>query len=318
MIRLYITRLKCIYRNKEVLFWNYMFPIMLATCFFLGFNNIFKASFFETIPIAYEKTEENDDLDSVLSSARLSDDTDMFRITYCSREEAGLLLEEGKINGYIIGGDIPELVIKENGINQTVLKSFLDSYLQGRTAIRTILQENPDAASEGLFDDIMNYDSYVENVRNQKKPDSLLIYFYALLAYTCVYAASSGLDEVINIQADLSSRGARLNASPISKLKLFLCNLAAAYTSQLVSILLLFLYMFYVIKVGFGDNLLYLLLICIIGSLTGLVMGACIGVWVRKKPEVQEAIVTAVVLGGSFLSGMMIADMKYLVAQKLI
>jgi ABC-2 type transport system permease protein len=99
-------------------------------------------------------------------------------------------------------------------------------------------------------------------------------------------------------------------------MKLFLCNLAAAYTSQLISILLLFLYMYYGIKVKFGDNLGYLLLICFIGSLAGMTMGACLGVWVKKKAEVKDAMLTAIVLGCAFLSGMMVADMKYLVAQK--
>jgi ABC-2 type transport system permease protein len=45
-------------------------------------------------------------------------------------------------------------------------------------------------------------------------------------------------------------------------------------------------------------------------------MGATVGVWVKKKAEVKEAILTVVVLGGGFLSGMMLSDIKYYIADK--
>jgi len=318
MLFLFLTRLKCIFRNKEGLFWNFMFPIMLATCFFFGLRNIYKIESFETIPIAYIAGDAaSDDFQTVLSEAELAEGTKMFELTLCSEEDAIKLLEQDEIEGYMIGSSNPKLFVKENGINETIMKSFLDSYLQMQNTIQVVLAQNPNAINEGLIDDIMQYDNFVENQKNQKDPDNLLILFYALLAFTCLYASGGGLDEVINIQADQSNRGARVNVSPINKMKLFLCNLAAAYISQLISIALLFLYMYYVIKVQFGNNLIYLFAICIIGSLSGLALGACLGVWVKKKPDVKEAILTAVMLGGGFLSGMMIPNMKYLVAEKL-
>jgi ABC-2 type transport system permease protein len=162
----------------------------------------------------------------------------------------------------------------------------------------------------------MDYDNFVEQVKNQKNPDSILIYFYALFAFTCTFAASWGLDEVINIQADLSARGARVNVSPINKMKLFLCNIAAAFTAHILSIVLLFLHMYYILKVNFGQHLGYLFLVCFIGSLAGLAIGGAVGVWVKKKPETKEAVLTTIMMCGGFFSGMMIADMKYLVAEK--
>jgi ABC-2 type transport system permease protein len=253
----------------------------------------------------------------VLSGAKLSDDMPMFAITYCDKEEAGELLANDKIDAYIVGSSNPALYVKKNGVNETILKSFLDSYRQMSVTVATILNKNPNAMNEGLIEDIMQFDSYVEEAKNGKNPDSILIYFYSLFAFTCIFAANWGLEEVVNIQADLSGRGARVSVSPIHKMKLFLCNMAAAFTAHMGSIILLFLVMYYGFKVNFGDNLFYLLIICLVGSFTGLAMGATVGVWVKKKAEVKEAILTMVVLGGGFLSGMMFADMKYIVASKL-
>lgn len=316
MSHLYITRLKCLFRNKESVFWCYMFPVLLATCFFFAFNNLWKVEDFSTIKIALVQEETPDEnFNEVLTSAKINQ-VKMFDVTNTDSTTAKKLLEDGKIQGYITGTKEPVLNIKENGLNQTILKSFLDNYRQRADAIAMILKENPDAMHQGLMDDMMQYDNYVQELNDGKKPQALLTYFYALLAFTCIYAANWGLDEVINIQADLSHRGARINVSPINKMRLFFCNLLAAFTAHIGSLGLLFAYMYYVIKVDFGSNLLYLFIVCIIGSLAGLTLGGTIGVWVKKKAQVKEALLTIAIMGGSFLSGMMMADMKYVVAEK--
>lgn len=315
---LYITRLKCLFRNKENMFWCYLFPIMLATCFFFAFNNLWKMEDFKTIPIAYDsESNEEDTFQEELSEAKMSDDMPMFDVTYCSEAEAKKLLDNGDIEAYIVGSQNPVLYIKENAMDQTIVKSFLDNYKQISDAVATILVENPNAIQEVLLDDVMKYDEFLEEVKSENKPQPLLVSFYALLAYTCLFSATWGLDEVINIQANLSNRGARLNVSPMKKMKLFISNLLAAFTAHLGSIVLLFLYMYYAIDIDFGSNLLYLFLICTLGSLCGLAIGGTIGIWVRKKAEIKEAILTIVILGGSFLSGLMVTQIKYVINEKL-
>jgi len=315
--QLYKARLKCLFRNKEGMFWSYMFPILLATCFFFAFNNLWKIESFQTISIAYDSEGvQEDPFQEVLKGAKISDDIQMFNITYCNKAEAKGLLENDEIEAYIVGSNDPVLYVKKNGLNQTIIKSFLDSYRQMSVTVATILKENPNAMKEGLIDDVMQFDSYVKEVQNGKSPDSILIYFYSLLAFSCIFAANWGLEEVINIQANLSGRGARVSVSPVSKMKLFLCNIAAAFTAHIGSIILLFLAMYYIFKIDFGNNLIYLFVICLVGSITGLALGATVGIWVKKKAEVKEAILTMVVLGGGFLSGMMVADMKYIIADK--
>jgi len=317
IFQLYKARLKCLFRNKEGMFWSYMFPLLLATCFFFAFNNLWTIESFETISIAYDNEGAGiDPLKEALAEAKMSDGTPIFSITYTGKENAGKLLEDDESQAYIVGSSDPVLYVKQNGMNETIIKSFLDSYRQISFSVHTILKENPEAINQGLMKDVMQFDNFIDEIKDGKKPDAVLIYFYALMAYTCIFAANWGLEEVVNIQADLSNRGARVNVSPIHKMKLFLCNMLAAFTAHSGSLILLFLYMYYVIKVDFGNNLIYTLITCLVGSLTGLALGATVGIWVKKKAEVKEAILTLFVLGGGFLSGMMIADMKYIIAEK--
>ncbi len=317
-IQLYLTRLKCLFRNKESMFWCYMFPILLATCFFFAFNNLWKIEDFKSVPIAYDNEGAKEDgLGQVLEAAETPEGIRMFEVVRCDESEAKRLLEEGKITAYIVGSTDPKLFIKDNGLQATIIKGFLDSYKQMSATIHTILSQNPNAMNEGLIDDVMNYGSYISEVTNEKKPAQLLIYFYALLAFSCLYSANWGLDEIVNIQANLSNRGARVSVSPVRKMKLLLCNLAAAMTAHMGSMILLFLYMYYIIKVDFGNHLPQLFLVCAVGSLAGLALGAFVGVNVNKKAETKEAILTTCLLGGAFLSGMMMPNMKYIIENNL-
>ena len=316
-VQLYISRLKCLFRNKESMFWCYAFPIILATCFFFALNNVWKIENFETVPIAYVSIgEEEDALKQVIDKASTSKQVKMFDAIYCDETKAKLLLGEGDIDAYIIGGTEPILYVKKNGLNETIIKSFLDTYRQKSAVVTSILKSNPNAIAEGLLEDVMLHDTYIIELNNDKKPADLLVFFYSLLAFACLFSANWGLDEVVNIQANLSNLGARVSASSVPKMKLFLCNMLAAFTAHMGSMFLLFLYMYYIIKVDFGGNLLYLFLTCTIGSFTGLGLGAFIGVWVKKKTEVKMAILLAVTLGGAFLSGMMVSNIKYMIANK--
>jgi ABC-2 type transport system permease protein len=69
-----------------------------------------------------------------------------------------------------------------------------------------------------------------------------------------------------------------------------------------------------VIGVTFGNNLPYVMLLCVLGSFTGISFGAFIAIILRKSSEGMKVAVTSItgVLGG-FLSGMMNANVKYFI-----
>lgn len=321
VFHLYKSRLKCLLKNKENVFWSYAFPIALVTLFYFAFNNMFSSSDLKTIDIAYVNApsaqvhDENtvNSLKSALEAARISDNRPLFNVRYLDTEEAGRALEEDEIIAYIIGGIEPEVYVKKNGMSQTIVKSFMDSYNRMTYTALTILTKNPEAINQGLLDELLDYKSFTGEVNNGVKPDVILIYFYALLAMSCLMAANWGLEEVVNIQGNRSNRGARLNVTPIHKMKLLLINITASFTVHSGSIVLLLLYMLKILNISFGNHLPQLILTCLLGEILGLFIGAIVGVWINKSIGVQGAITTAIIMVGSFLSGMMYVDMKYLV-----
>ncbi len=92
--------------------------------------------------------------------------------------------------------------------------------------------------------------------------------------------------------------------------------MSAAFTAHAGSIALMLLYMIKVLGINFGNHLAQLILACIIGSIIGHFMGATVGVWVNRSTNVQSAITTSIIMFGSFLSGMMFVEMKYIIVKK--
>lgn len=318
MFRLYKARLKCLIRSKENIFWSYIFPIVLVTLYYFGFTNLFTVSDLKTIDIAYVQNVQETNiapLRAVLDTAEISEGLPLFNVINANIEEAEKALEDDRIIAYIVNGEEANLYVKRSGMNETIVKSFLDSYNRAAYTIQSILIQQPEALSNGLLDDVMENKSFTTEIKSGVKPDVLLIYYYALLAFCCLFAANWGLDEVVNIQGNRSSRGARINVSPIHKMKLLLINLMAAFTVHAGSVILMILYMLKVLGISFGNHLPQMILACLIGSIMGLLIGATVGVWVNKSTGVQSAIITLIVMFGAFLSGMMFVDMKYIIAK---
>ena len=87
--------LKTLFKNKTLIFWTYLFPIILGTFFNMAFSNI--------------------------------ENNKVFNTTYKNITEAKKDLEKGDIIGYVLlEENIPKVIIKTNGTSATILKSIIE------------------------------------------------------------------------------------------------------------------------------------------------------------------------------------------------
>lgn len=63
---------------------------------------------------------------------------------YTSLKKAEKLLQDGKIDGFYTLGDNIRLTVKENGINQTILKEVSDQYIQMNHMVQQTIKEHPE------------------------------------------------------------------------------------------------------------------------------------------------------------------------------
>lgn len=320
-VQMYMIRIKCLLKDRANIFWTFLFPIILSTFFSMAFSNLYTSETFQSIKIGVVKNESydnNEEFKSALKEASMSKDKDgskLFHMTESSEEEAIKLLDENKIDGYIKMDDKIQFFVKTSGLNQTITKSFLESFEENINTVTTLASNNP-GQLENIIDDLSDSSNYTEANSSSNPPDMTLNYYYALLAMACLYGANWGNKEITEIEADLSMKGARINISPMHKMKLLICNMLAAFTVHSIGIMLLLSYYIYGLKLDFSDNFNYVILTCLTGSILGISFGGMISAILRKKEVLKGAITSAVIMLGCFLAGLMIVQMKYIIALK--
>ena len=138
--------LKTLFRNKELIFWTFAFPIILATFFNMAFSDIENSEKLDVINIAII---QNDDFDNneVFKSAfeEMSDKNNkdrLFETKYTTKEEAQKLLEEEKIVGYMeLVDNKPKLTFITSGINETIFKYVSEEIMQTSNIINNLTEE---------------------------------------------------------------------------------------------------------------------------------------------------------------------------------
>ena len=193
-------------RNYPNLFWTLLFPLGLATLYYFTIGSLDENTQFQPVATGIVKEEampENPLFDQVITaiSGSLIEET-----LFSSENDAQKALQQGSITGYfLLENGTPNLFVKSNGISQTILKSFLDQYLIMENSAIQILKQKPSASLDELF----NITDLTETISLADAPtSSLLSYFYAMIAMSCLYGSFLGLDLVVSLQGNLSALGA--------------------------------------------------------------------------------------------------------------
>lgn len=312
-------RLKCLLRDKSNIFWTMVFPLLLATFFYLAFSNLVNVGSFEPVNVAVADNaawQKNEAFRQALLEVSDGEDR-LFNLTLASAEEAEKLLLENKIAGYIMVDDPITMVVNDSGMPQSIIKSFIDNYMQLASAFQTILTREPSRLPQ-IVGSLGNRQTYVRHANAPAgKPNNIVYYFYTLIAMSCFYGGFMGLREISDIQANISATAARVNAAPVHKMKAFLFNFSASLLIHLVEMLILLFYIILVLRVDFGGRIGHILLTTFVGSVAGLSFGAFISVLVKKSSGVKVAVLICVSMVCSFLAGMMNPGIKYEISRKV-
>lgn len=315
-MKIFLVRLKCLLRNKPLLFWTLIFPIIMSTFFKLAFSNLGSTEILKTINVAFV---DNETLDQTFYQTSLdlefSEDTKMFNITLTDIDTANSLLNEGKVLGIVEMKKMDEiyLTVNNGGINQTILKAYLDQYLQTISSTNTIMQYAPNSNPLEIIQALTMSENYLKIKDNgTRTTKNMLNYFYTLIGMALIYGGLWGAEAVNNLQPNLSTHGLRVAISPTKRLKLILAYLGAAFVINFAEVIILIIYMALLLQIDFGNQILYLLIICFMGSITGVLYGSFIALVLKKASEgIKIAVTSLTGIVGGFLSGMMIMNVKY-------
>lgn len=307
--------LKILLKNKGLVFWTFVFPIILGIFFNMAFSDIDKKEKFNSIDIAVVSSEDfNNNVIFKQSIEFLSDeksDNKMFNTVYTSKKKATYLLENNKIDGYLTFlGDNVNITIKKNGVNQTILKYIIED-INSNKKILAEASNIPEALSL-----IKNNSVKLNNITNKNLGFSMIEY-YTLIAMACLYGSMLSMYVLNYSQANISSVGKRISVSSSKKTSLLLSGFFASYVVQLIGIFLLLFVTLFLFKVDYGNNLIYVFILSLFGSLAGLALGIAISSIGNISEVTKNGILISIIMFFCFLSGMMGVSMKYIIDKNI-
>ncbi len=305
------------FRVKSFLFWLMLFPILLGTLFKVAFGNVYENDvLFRSVPTAVVETGSDPVFHQVIDSLEEADEP-LLDVEYTDEENAMKLLKEGRISGIIYVGDKLSLSVTEQKMEQVILKTFVEQYSVNEKVIKDTAEKDP-SKIQAVVDKLSEDVSACRDIpMTHGDPDIYVQYFYNLIAMVAMYGSVTGLHVTVHNQANLSALGARKNCSPTPKSVSLLADLAGSYIMQSACMILCVTFTHFVLKIDFGDRLPLVYVAAILGGILGVSFGFFFGAVNRFSFEAKIGIVMAVSMFSCFLSGLMMGQMKGIIAEHI-
>ncbi len=302
-------------RNWSTLFWVLAFPIVLSTLFKFIFGGIADSTAFSETNVGVVVSETAGEAEkeflSIAKEVALGDNKMFVVSEYQDFDHANEDLKSGKILGIVDLSNDYDITFKGNGVAESLIKIFVEQYMQNMKMIEDAIKLHPEnaqriisAVTEGISKEITV--KAIELKGADKDPFGQ--YMYSVIGMTCLVACNMGSYIAILIQADASPVGARRSSSPTGKAKMIFNDFLASYLLYGVLSMVVLMYMKFVLKVGFGDFMLPVIVATLIGDFCGLAAGLMIGVCVRGSVKKKEGLCVAFFMGSSFLAGLQWGD----------
>lgn len=334
---IFINRMKINMRNKETIGWSLLFSLALGTLFYCAFNSIYKNAVNTVVRTAVVLDAESTvfgDMSEMLNTLQYDDGTKILDIVETDYENALLLLEnedeEVAVKGIIDFRNMEDIRLilpgteKENGeigasggISESILSSIVSVFRQYSLIISETVKNNP----KGLGEVLKNLENETNELIANKSisggnKDPYVSYFYSLITMMAMMAVMAGGAVVERGQADQSPEGARTEVSAVNKVVYEIAGLLAAIVVQVSVTMIGLCYLVFGLKINFGGDVSYVFLTAALATVLGVSMGFFIYQFSAISKKVREGIVSIIIIGGGFLSGLMIANMKTLVEMK--
>lgn len=308
MLQLIGWRLRQMVRDVPMMFWGLAFPIIMGILFQVSFGNGSDEENMSVIPIALVFQENTNPFFEKFCEML---DGDTLTVQKVNEEEAQELLKQEEIAGIYYAGDPLRLKVSKAGMEQSILEMLLNVYEKNEMLIKSVLKEHPTKLVSAVkamsdYQDWLAKDgeSVSENYNYE------IMYFYALIAFTCMSGAYLGVQASLDSKADLSPLGARRCISPVPKLRMILAELVSLVVLQFANVMIATGFFHWVLGLYIGTSLSGILLVNFMGSVIGVSIGTAIGSLLHAGEGIKFGITIGVTLTSAFLAGMMMGDTK--------
>lgn len=299
-----------IVRERSIVVWVLLFPLILATLFNAMFKGIDENAYdLDPIPVAIvNKSEGGADkaFQTMMDMLSSGDEAFLAPIDAKTSEEARALLRDNKTIGTITldadGWPSLELsaVTGETGVSmgqveRTVLADVVDDFCRTREAVEDIIKNDSQAIEDPEFAlSFVRFDDYTSELKiTHSQTREYVRYFYALLGFAALMAANVGLTAVGAIQPNISPLGARRAISGTGRSRMLVGAIAASWLVSFLALVVAFVYIRFALGVEFGGREAA----CILGIAVAALMATALGALVGALPHVPSSAKGGILTG---------------------
>lgn len=300
-----------ILREKQVVFWSMLFPILLGTLFYVSFGS--HKTEIETINVALVEKDNSEMSKNFIKYLEMieDDEQELIAIERLSKEKADTKLEKLEVTGVFYAASEPELIVTGNNISSSILKSLLDTFNRQAQMYKDIAMEKPEkleAVIKAGYQEFVN-----ETTLTGKSVDGMVQYFYSLISMACMFGSFIGYLVSVQLQANISAVGLRRAVSSVRKFKQIVAGTLTGVFVHYTSLAVLLFYLHFILKIDLSGNVFKLIGICLAGGFIGVSTGMFVGTFSKLPDGVRIGILVLTGLLSSFLSGLMVGGIKGLV-----
>lgn len=310
-------RLKCFLKNKMLLFWTLCFPIILSTIFNFVLKDLQNLVPLETISVAVVEGDNKTLTSLVKEFSNPKSENYILDASFVDEDKAHQLLDDNKVSSILYVDQKARVVANKYNYDTTILKSIINSYSRVYSQVEYLVTKDPALFQTLVINDLFENDAQIEQLKSESSgKDMNMIYFYNIIAMVCLYGMLWGVRICSDAQATQSKRAARINISPLPKLKMLLIDYGISFILIVSEILIAFAYLYFVLNISFGDTFPLMALVVLACSLTSLSLGTLIAT-TQMKFEAKVGIITSATVLLNFLAGMMSSGIPFLIKEYL-
>jgi len=317
-LRIFYYKIKQLIRMPWLVGWNFLFPLVLASAFYLGFGNMIKddPNRLDTIEVAYVAGDGiNSNFLSVIEelSKETEDHGKILEVTsFDSLEAASDALNKKDIEGiYYEHNDSIEVIVTENGLISTSLSQIVKSYQNYQASFEKILSEKPEEI-DTLIASINSNMSFLKKYDFKSGVSQYMQFFYALLAMSSLFSSWVSTAMMTSLCANLSECGKRFEMAPGHKLKAIFAGILAGTLLQTLSNTVVICYVEYCLGLHWGAPIYMVIAITSLASALGISVGTLIGS-IFKNELALSMVPLAFTMTCSFFSGLMMGGIQQII-----
>lgn len=294
----FVYQLKRFVRDRALVVWPFVFPLILTVIFMQMFAGVSSAAKPAPVPLGVVEDEAYaaaPGLDALVG--RLSDpdsESHYADVTaYGTADEAEAAARAGDTIGYLaVEGGRPSLHVTVDGnqkITSVVLRRALDNYEQTIAQQREILASGaPPEALAGLGD----HQRLTTEVQvTPEGSDMITRYYFSLLAFTAGIGMLLSSEAVKSVMATSGPLGARRTLAGIPRWRVLAGALGASWLCIALCMTSALVFMVTVADISFGPHAHLTLVVILASSLTSCAAGAVIGTSRRLKVGMIPGVV---------------------------